>query len=88
LLNSGSEIDARHLALTASIADVSPVKGGEEQPKAVVREGQTLEEIERQTLVEALQRTGWNVSGAARLLGVSRDTLRYRIDKFGLSEDN
>jgi transcriptional regulator of acetoin/glycerol metabolism len=53
-----------------------------------VREGQTLEEIERQTLVEALQRTGWNVSGAARLLGVSRDTLRYRIDKFGLSEDN
>jgi two-component system, NtrC family, response regulator AtoC len=48
----------------------------------------TLNEIERQTLLRALQLNGWNVSRAARALGISRDTLRYRIDKHGLSADS
>jgi len=36
--------------------------------------------------LQALQKTSWNVTRAAKLLGVSRDTLRYRIDKFNLVE--
>jgi two-component system response regulator AtoC len=44
----------------------------------------TLPELERQTLLQALERSGWNVTRAARALGISRDTLRYRIDKFQL----
>lgn len=51
-------------------------------------EGLSLEDLERDFLVQALQRTGGNISGAARLLGLSRDTMRYRIDKFGLTTDN
>ena len=39
-----------------------------------------LESMERQMLARALERTGWNVSRAARELGLSRDTLRYRIE--------
>jgi transcriptional regulator of acetoin/glycerol metabolism len=35
-------------------------------------------------LVAALDRTLWNVSRAAAMLGISRDTLRYRMGKFGL----
>jgi transcriptional regulator of acetoin/glycerol metabolism len=35
-------------------------------------------------LLEALLASGQNVSLAARRLGVSRDTLRYRIEKHGL----
>jgi two-component system, NtrC family, response regulator AtoC len=46
--------------------------------------GLNLIEVERTLLVQALERSGGNVSKAARLLGVSRDTLRYRIDKFQL----
>jgi two-component system, NtrC family, response regulator AtoC len=46
--------------------------------------GRTLPEMEREALVQALERTGGNVSRAARALGVSRDTLRYRIEKYGL----
>ncbi|MCX7718640.1 MAG: sigma-54 dependent transcriptional regulator [Candidatus Sumerlaeaceae bacterium] len=46
--------------------------------------GFSLEEHERSLLVQALQRTGYNKSRAARLLGVSRATLRYRLEKFGL----
>ncbi len=40
-----------------------------------------LSERERDLLEKALLQTGWNVTRAARLLGVSRDTLRYRIEK-------
>jgi two-component system, NtrC family, response regulator AtoC len=46
--------------------------------------GLNLNEVERTLLVQALERSGGNVSKAARLLGVSRDTLRYRIDKHQL----
>jgi two-component system response regulator AtoC len=37
--------------------------------------------MERDLVEKALLTTGWNVTRAARLLGVSRDTLRYRIEK-------
>ena len=43
-----------------------------------------LEKLERDCLVRALQNTGWNVTQAAKLLGLSRDTLRYRMEKYGL----
>jgi DNA-binding NtrC family response regulator len=44
----------------------------------------TLEEMEKQILVVALEKSHHSVSGAARLLGASRETIRYRVNKFGL----
>jgi two-component system, NtrC family, response regulator AtoC len=44
----------------------------------------SLEAQERQHLITALMQAGWNVTKAARALDISRDTLRYRIDKHGL----
>ncbi len=46
-----------------------------------------LEQIERSTLQSALRHTGGNVSKAAGLLGITRDTLRYRMSKFDLSRE-
>lgn len=46
--------------------------------------GLQLDVVERDLLVQALARTAGNVTQAARLLGVSRDTLRYRMEKHGL----
>ena len=43
-----------------------------------------LEQLEFQAINKALNDTGWNISHAARLLGISRDTLRYRLDKHQL----
>ncbi|WP_300439627.1 sigma-54 dependent transcriptional regulator [Zoogloea sp.] len=43
-----------------------------------------LERVERDLLVQALADTRGNVSQAARQLGISRDTLRYRMEKHGL----
>ena len=46
--------------------------------------GVRMQEVERDLLVQALVKTGWNTTRAAKLLGLSRDTLRYRIDKYQL----
>jgi two-component system response regulator AtoC len=48
--------------------------------------GVSLEAVERTLLMMALEKAAGNVSAAARLLGITRDTLRYRMEKFGLSE--
>ena len=47
-------------------------------------EGLNLEEVERQLLTQALERSGGNQTQAAQLLGINRDQVRYRIEKFGL----
>jgi DNA-binding NtrC family response regulator len=49
-------------------------------------EGVNLEEVERQLLVQALDRSGGNQTQAAQLLGINRDQVRYRIEKFGLAK--
>ena len=43
---------------------------------------------DRDEVVRVLERTDWNVSKSAKLLGLSRDMLRYRIEKFGLERPN
>ena len=45
----------------------------------------TMEAFERRMIEEALRRSGGNQSQAARLLGISRDMLRYSLQKYGLS---
>ncbi|NOY44208.1 MAG: sigma-54-dependent Fis family transcriptional regulator [Deltaproteobacteria bacterium] len=47
-------------------------------------EGISLEEVERAVIEEALRRTGWNQSRAARLLRIPRHILLYRMEKFGI----
>jgi DNA-binding NtrC family response regulator len=44
----------------------------------------TLENVERRLIEEALASTQGNQVRAARMLGITRDTLRYRMKKFGL----
>ncbi len=44
--------------------------------KTLPENGTDLSERERQILEKALLTTGWNVTRAAKMLGVSRDTLR------------
>jgi len=48
----------------------------------------TLEEMERAHILEALERTGWRVSGergAAKLLGLKPTTLEARMKKLGIT---
>lgn len=47
-------------------------------------EGLVLAQVERSLVQQALEATHWNQVRAARLLGLNRDQVRYRIEKFGL----
>ena len=48
--------------------------------------GIDLEQLERSLVIQALQRSGWNQTRAATLLGLNRDQIRYRIEKFKLEK--
>jgi two-component system response regulator AtoC len=50
-------------------------------------EGVNLETLERELVVQALRRTGGNQTRAAALLGLNRDQIRYRVEKFGLDKE-
>jgi two-component system, NtrC family, response regulator AtoC len=47
--------------------------------------GLVLEEVERQLVIQALERAHGNQTHAGQLLGINRDQVRYRIEKFGLA---
>ncbi len=46
--------------------------------------GYSLEQLEREVVVEALERNAWNQTAAARFLRIPRHTLIYRIEKYGI----
>ncbi len=45
-------------------------------------EGYSLEQLEREIVLEALERNNWNQSSAARFLRIPRHTLIYRMEKY------
>ena len=47
-----------------------------------------LDEMDRFIIQTALERNDFNVMATARALGTTRETLRYRIQKYGLGTDN
>ena len=50
-------------------------------------EGISLEDVERELLVAALDKHNWNQTRAAAFLNITRSTLLYRMEKFGLQKD-
>ncbi len=84
LLNTSGVITSQQLML--SHLGTTPPASPERAEAAVHRPAAelTLPEMERQLLIHALQVADGNVTRAARELGISRDTLRYRIEKYGL----
>jgi two-component system response regulator AtoC len=50
--------------------------------------GIDLEQLERSLVIQALERCSWNQTRAATLLGLNRDQIRYRIEKFHLEKTN
>ncbi len=50
-------------------------------------EGISLEDVERELLLAALQKNNWNQTRAAAFLNISRSTLLYRMQKFGLERE-
>jgi two-component system, NtrC family, response regulator AtoC len=75
---------------------LKPWKAAEKTPMEKTRyfpaleippEGISLDDVERELIEIALRQAAGNRTQAARLLGISRDTLRYRIKKFDLRQE-
>jgi two-component system response regulator PilR (NtrC family) len=80
-LSSGSEIAADDLQL------VPPATAAEEQASAEVGSLQDyLDKVEKQAILDALQKTRFNRTAAAKLLGVTFRSLRYRMERLGMKE--
>lgn len=62
-------------------------KGTEHRRQNVVSlpaEGYSLEKLEREIVLEALERNGWNQTSAARFLRIPRHVLIYRMEKYSI----
>jgi transcriptional regulator with GAF, ATPase, and Fis domain len=60
----------------------SPAPGAQDSPE-VERSGiARISDMERDLLAKILEKTDWNISKSAKLLGLSRDMMRYRIEKY------
>ena len=95
LWSRDSTLTAEHLSLTApGESSAAPTPRIEVAPAEKVPPGQAaqgadwegadLTEVERTMIERAMQEAGGNQTRAAQRLGISRDTLRYRLKKFGL----
>jgi DNA-binding NtrC family response regulator len=78
LLVEGDELTADQFPVASAV--VSRLTEGVALPAS----GIDLEQLERSLVVQALERSGWNQTRAAALLGLNRDQIRYRIEKFKL----
>jgi len=87
ILCEGEEIESQHFP--------AEIVGRQRTPRLVPslevpldEEGidlkRTVAELEKRMIEEALRKTGGNQSQAARLLGISRDVLRYSLQKYDL----
>jgi two-component system, NtrC family, response regulator AtoC len=97
LWSQGPTLDAEHLSLTSfqdgsrGVGDRAPQPSADETNEsapatiAVLPPGDVdLVRWERSIIEQALREAGGNQSKAAQRLGLSRDTLRYRLKKFGI----
>ena len=84
LLHAGPMVQSEHLGLSAGKEKTSVVVGDSGIQVDFSAGGIVLDEVERQLITEALQAAGWNRTKSAQLLGISKETLRYRMEKYQL----
>lgn len=80
LLVDGDELNADQFPMT--VASAARLSERVELPA----NGIDLEQLERSLVIQALERSSWNQTRAATLLGLNRDQIRYRIEKFKLEK--
>jgi two-component system, NtrC family, response regulator AtoC len=79
VMAAGAKLDAADIKLEAA-----PRARAHTEEHPFLPEGLTLDEYEQEIIREALRRADGNKSQAARLLGLTRNALRYRLTQMGL----
>ncbi len=70
--------------LPAEIIKHVDVHAGNGKPVHLPGDGLSLKDVEKELILQAVHKTGGNQTKAAKLLDISRDALRYKMQKFGL----
>jgi len=85
-LSTGGVIGPEHIRLrsTATPSADSPAAVAPRPVDGSTALGSQLESIERDAIIKALEKTRYNKTAAAKLLGMSFRALRYRIKKLGI----
>jgi len=88
LLCEGDRITSKDLPQEV-LARKTPMRGNE-RPRAerfeMPAEGINFESLERDLILQAMERAEWVIAKAAKMLGMSYRTLQYRLDKFGIKK--
>jgi len=89
VMTAGPKIDVGDIRLDIGAPNRNQAGAAATDGSAVLflPQGMTLEQFEDKLIREALQRAGGNKSQAARLLGLSRNALRYRLSKIGVPDE-
>ena len=82
LLSEGDQITPDDLP-TEVRQEVGPAAEGAFKLPA---EGINFEEVERNLITQAMEQTDYNITRAAKLLGLTFRTLQYRLEKFGIKK--
>ncbi len=85
VLFSNREVDITNLPAEIISPPASGRNGVGESGFTLPRQGIVLDELEADIIRQALDRTAGNRSRAARLLGLTRDTLLYRLKKYSIA---
>ncbi len=80
-LHAGAVIDVTDLNL-----EPAPIPGEEIPPAGQGPLQDYLDKVEKLAILDALQRTRFNRTAAAKLLGVTFRSLRYRMERLGLND--
>src|SRR5262249_34554982 len=81
LLGNGPVIGADDIIMGRSTA-VAPEEG--KKLFSLPAKGIKFDDLEKDVVMQALERTAWNQTRAGELLGMTRDQIHYRMEKFGL----
>ena len=85
LLSTGADMPAQWLGLDAPVTAPSAPGSDGDWIRLPLDGSMALDEMDRFIIATALERNDHNVTATARALGTTRETLRYRIQKYGLT---
>ena len=84
VLENMETVEPQHLALSLPQPPGGFVERRKSSRIVLPENGISMEDVEKDLIRQALERTNNNQTKAAKLLGITYDTLRYQVKKFGL----
>ena len=87
ILCKGNTVTEDHLPISLVKESISAYSSGKDKTYKMINfdlppEGISIDELEKHLVLQALQKSKNNKTKAAKLLGLSRGTFRYRLEKY------